>query len=989
MARLECLLLAILLTILAPHQPGFAQSSAYKSLQLRWSEHFEAGRMQEAAALAKDLEAASIAAFGAGSQEHADTLHNLATVAKRLSRFAEAEGHYRRTLEIRERLLGAEHPHIADVVSDLATLYDQTDRQSDAEAAYKRALAIDRKHRRPDDPLIIGTLNNVAILLTNQARFGEAEDLLRQSLALIAGKSDQRSRSLTTNLLNTLGSVYLHQLRYAEAEPLLARSLALKEQAYGKTHPEVALGFSNLSHAVAKLGRRGEAIALLKRAVAIEEGAYGRESRNVASSLMNIGTIEVELGQLAEAEPRFRQALRIFETVLGPRHSDVSLPLQNLGDVVLKLGRSAEAEPILARALELRRAALGDANPGVAQTLSTLSDAAAARGDLARAVRLDREATAGVVARAAATSGARRRGVAASPLVQQSYVFDRALKNFAAAAASSQGEARAELGREAFIAAQWPTQSLAGSAIQQMAARFAEGDGTLARLVRASQDLDTRWLAAETRFRTAVASPGSRDTPGGIREEMAAIEREQAAVGTRIEREFPTYAALTRPSPVAVADLQRLLAPSEALLFLHVGREQTTVFAVSPTEFAWHGVPIRRQQLAELVVRFRAGLETDPGALASGGSAHAVFDPGVAHDLFKLLLGPVDRIAGGAANLLVVPTGSLTSVPFHLLVTEPPPPVAPGTRATYRYSDVSWLLKRQATTVLPTVASLAALRSLGGATAAPEPLIGFADPQFQPKAPETKAGARRKAGPGGSKSAPQVAASPPSAPGRGVRAYGSYFRGANTDTALLSQSLVPLPETADEVREVARRLGAPATSLRLGATASETTVKGLDLSRYRVVYFATHGLVAGELGGFGEPALALTIPPSPTPADDGLLTATEIAALKLAADWVVLSACNTAAGSEAGAEALSGLARSFFYAGARALLVTHWAVDSEAAVRLTTGTFAALASEPGIGRAEALRRAMLTLLSDTSAPVNAYPGTWAPFVVVGEGGSPR
>ena len=100
---------------------------------------------------------------------------------------------------------------------------------------------------------------------------------------------------------------------------------------------------------------------------------------------------------------------------------------------------------------------------------------------------------------------------------------------------------------------------------------------------------------------------------------------------------------------------------------------------------------------------------------------------------------------------------------------------------------------------------------------------------------------------------------------------------------------------------------------------------------------------------------------------------------------VVLSACNTIAGDKPGAEALSGLARAFFYAGARALLVSHWAVDSASATRLTTSTFDLLKSDPRLGRAEALRRAMLAYLGDTSAAINAYPAMWGPFSLIGEG----
>jgi CHAT domain-containing protein len=163
-------------------------------------------------------------------------------------------------------------------------------------------------------------------------------------------------------------------------------------------------------------------------------------------------------------------------------------------------------------------------------------------------------------------------------------------------------------------------------------------------------------------------------------------------------------------------------------------------------------------------------------------------------------------------------------------------------------------------------------------------------------------------------------------------------------------------------------------------------VKRLPLDQFRIVHFATHGLVAGEILNLAEPALALSAPDQPSDGD-GLLTASEVAALKVNAQWVVLSACNTAAGDKPGAEALSGLARAFIYAGARALLVSHWPVRSDAAVKLTTAAFDELKRAPDIGRAEALRRSMVAMIDTGGA--RAHPSTWAPFVVVGEGAGTR
>jgi CHAT domain-containing protein len=152
-----------------------------------------------------------------------------------------------------------------------------------------------------------------------------------------------------------------------------------------------------------------------------------------------------------------------------------------------------------------------------------------------------------------------------------------------------------------------------------------------------------------------------------------------------------------------------------------------------------------------------------------------------------------------------------------------------------------------------------------------------------------------------------------------------------------------------------------------------------------VIDFATHGLLSGEFG-LAEPALVLT----PTAENDGLLTASKIATLKLNADWVVLSACNTAAADGTpDAGGLSGLAKAFFYAGARSLLVSHWYVRSKATIKLTTGAFMKLAKDPTIGRAEALRRSMMAMLDPTNPQEFAHPLAWAPFVLAGEGGAGR
>jgi CHAT domain-containing protein len=298
----------------------------------------------------------------------------------------------------------------------------------------------------------------------------------------------------------------------------------------------------------------------------------------------------------------------------------------------------------------------------------------------------------------------------------------------------------------------------------------------------------------------------------------------------------------------------------------------------------------------------------------------------------------------------------LSSLPFHVLVTEPPISGAPQAQAM---KQAQWLIRRHALSVLPSVQSLSALRKFAASGVATKPFFGMGDPIFgnSSASPDSARGIKR--------SSPPLAA---------------IYRNGVADLRALA-GLVPLPETAGELQAVARTLNAPAEDINLREAATETRVKSAPLKDYRILHFATHGLVAGDLTGLNEPALVLTLPRVITEADDGLLTASEVATLQLNADWVVLSACNTASGDKVGADALSGLARAFFYAGARALLVSHWAVDSQATVDLTTRTFGALAANPKLTRAEAFQNAILMAI-DEGAP----PNYWAPFVIVGEGG---
>jgi CHAT domain-containing protein len=514
---------------------------------------------------------------------------------------------------------------------------------------------------------------------------------------------------------------------------------------------------------------------------------------------------------------------------------------------------------------------------------------------------------------------------------------------------------RAALTSEAFEVGQLAQATSAAAAVSRMAARFAAGDDDLARLVRARQDAIDGWRRLDQALIKAVSQPPDRrdaQAEARLRTDLAALDRRLTGLDAELAQAFPDYAELATPQPVALADIQKLLGPDEALMVYLVWDESTFLWVVRPDRAELHRIAVGADDLADAVAGLRAGL--DPTAISRLGEIPP-FDTTKAYELYSRIFAPAEALLEGVRHLMVVPDGALQSLPVGVLVTEAPQEPVTDIAG---YRRVAWLARRYAVTVLPSVGSLRALRQFAGAARAKYPFVGFGDPLVGE-------------GPAG---------------GRGVDVADVFSRGAVADVDLLRQ-LARLEETADELYAIADTLGADTTSVILQEHATEARVRSMDLSDFRILAFATHGLVAGSLKGVAEPGLVLTPPERGTEADDGLLTASEIATLKLNADWVILSACNTAAADGTpGAEGLSGLAKAFFYAGSRALLVSHWPVDSDAAVALTTGMFAAAADDPAIGRAEALRRSMVALMEDPENPHYAHPMFWAPFIVVGEGG---
>ncbi len=506
-----------------------------------------------------------------------------------------------------------------------------------------------------------------------------------------------------------------------------------------------------------------------------------------------------------------------------------------------------------------------------------------------------------------------------------------------------------------------------------------------------------------------------------LRKRKIEIEQRVEVLSGELQRDYPEYFELITPRTYTLGSIQKLLSANEALALQFSSPIGLSTIVITHDNFGWGLLlPDRRRTdqvrvIQDWVDTFRQGLDqracvaANPSSKSDGHSSKdrptndcnnfgsLPFDFKLAHKLYKELFGGFEALLRDKTHLIIVPTGPMVALPFNALVYAPPDTRLNGKD---RYSKAPWLLKRHAISILPSIQSLATLRKARMASRATHPFIGFGNPLLQGRGPNDKwakqAWARQDCKYFFETRESRLHESPRQFINTLLlKPFTNYFRGGLSDIRKLLR-VAPLPETADEVCALAQLYKVEEDSVFLGSRATERMVKKMSangkLGRTRVIHFATHGLLAEETervsDTLSEPALILTPPANKaSEEDDGLLTLSEISQLDLDADFVILSACNTAAGEGKNTESLSGIANAFFYAGARSLLVSHWHVDSNATVELITQTSKELLAKPRAGRATAAQQAMLKLIR--SSGKYSHPAYWAPFMVVGESGASR
>ena len=890
--------------------------------------------------------------------------------------------------------------------------YEELERESDRPGSKGRLFAL-YKHLG----VCLITLGN---LERAQTYVDKALALARDSKSMppyrIYGSAwEGHAQELAGNFHRAKGQHREAEDAFRRAEEFVRKSMATYES-WNRPPARVRLEFladflvMQQGNSKAAQGRMIEGEADVRRALLSQLKKQGKHSTGAAHMLSALGQVLAQQGRFAEAESVTRAALELYGALkLADSSPKVSENLLNLAALLNLQNRWPEAaavyrrldeatkdwEPRRRQRFELKPSRIytlyktGNERDGVAAARMFLDrlmsrfgaehfNTALARGllGIGLAYLNDNDAAREELKKSIAVLLATTHETDDDDAAESTHAQERIrdiVETYITLLAQLPAPDAATIG-EMFRLAEAVRGSSVQKALVSASARMAVSNAAFGDLARKEQDLERQRAALLNLLNSVLAlPPEERDEKvvAELRKQINVLGTARAASRKEIQKRFPRYADLINPRPPSVDEIRRALKPGEAFVSLYFGA-RTSFAWVAPKEgpVAFSVLHTTLDQIEDRVARIRAALEEgDVPTLAH--IPHFNFE--IAHGLYNLVLKPVEGALRGAKSLIVASNGALGMLPLGLLPTEPFRPAVDDTVFFASYRKAPWLARTHAVTLVPSAAAFRTLRGLAPGAPRREKFIGFGDPIFSKEQAVQQVEPIDK---------------------RGVRlARRSLPKLKGIDVAELDR-LSRLPDTADELRSIAIALQLdPAKVLHLGRDANERTVKQVNLTKYRVVAFATHGLVPGELNGLTQPALALTAPDVADIDGDGLLTTDEVLALKLDADWVVLSACNTGSGVRRGAEAASGLGRAFFYAGARSLLLTNWAVYSVPAAQLVSDLIRRHVADARVARAEALRQAMLALvdgpgfLDDAGKELAAFahPVFWAPYTLIGDG----
>ncbi|MBI4002260.1 MAG: tetratricopeptide repeat protein [Nitrospira defluvii] len=981
---------------------------------------WEDGRYREAGAPARKALAIREHILGSNHEDVAVALTTLGLTHSSLVELVEAKPLLERALAIRRSAFGSDDPRVGESLTNLAaTLYAGGDFVKAIELL-ERSLDIRERVLGPSHPETGVTLGHLAIAQRGMSWLAQARSTADKAVTILRAADPPRPVDLAM-ALNVMGNVLGRLGKFEQARTYLQESLSLYEQTKGRDHPYVGAALIQLAMLEGKVGNYDGALPLLMRALAINERSYGSDNPEIAGNLYEIGLAERALGKTASARKRLERALEIQQAHIDPNHPFVASTLIELAEMKRQDGDQIGARTLLQRALRIQEGSLDRDHPSVAQTLTSLgylegqsNKFSSAEEFFSRAVKI-RETALGPMHKDVARSlfDLARARHAQGHLSASRPLYERARQILQAQSAENAGldddamskiwksdlkglqdyaHMLAALARDAkqpaeqqsaisdaFVVAQeargWLVQAAVAKSIAQRQVGSEKELGSAMQfeeLRRKRQDL---WA----RLNEIYGVPeGDRSTGemAKLKQDLSQLQHSLDQASAQLRTQAPRYAELALPRPLDAKSVMSMLRSDEAVISFYTLGDRIQIWLLrSGKAMTYHETQVPRAKLVSLVEKVRSSIVPKQTGNNEGRGPLA-YDVEAAAELYQLLFSSLERELAGVSQLFLAPDEALFPLPFAALLTDRSSKQfsyfaqmfrqgrIPAPRDLADYALLHWFVKSYTFAILPSISALKMLRQhVVAANGSKESFIGFGDPLLE--------------GSGNERGGKMIAA-------RGMRVAIDTLR-----------RLDNLPGTREELLAVARALGVnPETNVFMNRRATEIEVRRLNstgrLGGAKVLSFATHGLLAGELQGITQPALVLTPPEIATDENDGLLSMEDIFELKLhTTEWVILSACNTA-GADGSGESLSGLSRAFFFAGAKALLVSQWSVDDGATKELMEQVFQRYSKVPPMPPTRALREGMLALFEEAASQTEksylAHPYAWAPFILVGDGG---
>jgi CHAT domain-containing protein/predicted negative regulator of RcsB-dependent stress response len=851
-------------------------------------------------------------------------------------------------------------------------------------------------------------LLSTGVIYAYLGRSQESVESYRQALPLMRALGDRLGEGA---VLASLGDRYQVLGQLDQARECFTQALPLFQSVGDKRGEGVT--HNNLGALYRKLGNAPKALEHYEQALPLLRAANERNLESV--TLDNLGVLYRVQGDLLKALEYFEQALSLRRT-LGNKRAE-AVTLDNIGAVHQRLGDLNKALEYHRQALPLLQAAGADLKAAI--TLNNIGDAQRRLGDLNGALASheqawqllqaagDRLAQATTLRKKAEIERELKRltearadieqAIALLEFVRTNVAGEENRASFFATVADfyefhtdllmqmHNADPRAGYNQAALHVAE---QSRARTLIEALAEASADiREGVSPQLLDRERELRRRLTAAFDNLNRLLGGEHDKLRRVAAEKEVASLTEDYRQVRAEIRRTSPRYADLTQPQPITTSEIQKQLLDEQTLLLEYaLGEKRSYLWLVSQNSIVSHQLPPRAEietaakkiyQL--LTARERLAGQTNPQRQAMAKRADAEFETQAA-SLSRMLLAPVAAELGDK-RLLIVADGALQYLPFAAL------PVPEGRRAGERESgrageretggqgdkgnlqSFTPLIVEHEIINLPSASVLAVLRKENaGRKLAPNSVIALADPVFELDDP--RVGARQTVAVNTARGSDQKVALRSLSPelDRAVRSL-------NPDTPI---NLSRLPSTREEAEAIITVAGGSAKRIELDFNANREAAISGELSNYRIVHFATHGILNSaqpELSGLVFSLLDENARPR-----DGFLRLHEIYNLKLNADLIVLSACRTGLGKEIRGEGLIGLTRGFMYAGAPRVVASLWQVSDLATADLMRSFYRGMLKD-GLRPAAALRAAQIEMWKQRR---HSAPYYWAAFVLQGE-----